>query len=97
MDKIIFVIGTTEELRGVFSRELKYGEKADEYIKDIKIDKTYTTVPIISVAISLDSGTPDKFCFHASPDSIEWLIEKLRASLYKVKMLKNSNKIIKEN
>ena len=80
-------IGTTVELRGIFNREIKSGEKTEEYAKEAKLENDYPIIPIISVAINLDSGTPDRFCFQASPEDIELLIERLRASLLKAKIL----------
>lgn len=80
-------IGTTVELRGIFNRGIYIGEKIDSYIKDVKINKDNPLVPIISISITLDSGTPDRFCFQASPEKVEWLIEELKSALHKSKML----------
>lgn len=85
-------VGTTVELRGVFNQEITYGETVDEYAKEAKIEDKNATVPIVSVAITLDSGTPDRFCFQASPELIEWLIEELKASLHKIRLLENYGK-----
>lgn len=85
-------IGTTVELRGVFNRQLKFGEKADDYMNSVKIYYDNPVTPVITIALTLDSGTPDRFCFQASPERIEWLIEELKASLYKMKILENTYK-----
>jgi len=82
-------IGTTVELRGVFNREIKYGEKIEEYSDILEIEEKNPVIPTISVAISLDSGTPERFCFQDSPENIEWLINKLQAALLKTKKLKD--------
>ena len=81
-------VGTTVELRGVFNREIKYREKVEEYSKEVKLEERCPIVPIISIAITLDSGTPDRFIFQASPEEAEWLIEELKAALHKVKMIR---------
>jgi len=81
-------IGTTIELRGVFNREIKLGENIDSYSKDVEINKENPLIPTISVAITLDSGTPNRFCFQASPEHIEWLINELKAALHKSRILK---------
>src|SRR3989344_3709937 len=73
-------IGTTVELRGVFNREIKYGEKVEDYAKEAKLEEKSPMVPVISIAITLDSGTPSRFIFQASPEETEWLIEELKAS-----------------
>ncbi len=88
-------VGTTVELRGVFNRRIYIGEKIDSYIKDVKINKENPIVPIISIAITLDSGTPDRFCFQTSPGEVEWLIEELKSSLHKSKMLEGEFNIKK--
>jgi len=81
-------IGTTVELRGVFNREIKFGEEIKDYSKDLRINKESSVVPTISVAITLDSGTPNRFCFQDSPENIRWLINKLEAALVKTNKLK---------
>lgn len=82
-------IGTTVELRGVYNREIRYGENTEEYEKEVKLEEKGATIPVISVAITFDSGFPDRVCFQATQDSIIWLIEELKAALHKVKMLEN--------
>ncbi len=82
-------IGTTVELRGVFNREIRYGENAEEYEEEVELEEKSATVPVISVAITFDSGYPDRVCFQATQDSTRWLIEELKAALHKVKMLEN--------
>ena len=81
-------VGTTVELRGVFNREIKIEEDIELYKKDIQIDKETPIIPIISVSLSVDSGTPDKFYFQASQEAVEKLIKNLKAALHKSKMLK---------
>ena len=73
-------IGTTVELRGVFNHE----DKSDK----VKINEDNPIIPTISVAITLDSGIPDRFCFQVSPEHLEWLIEKLKVALQESKILK---------
>jgi|SRR3989338_9154803 len=83
---------TTIELRAVFNREIKGKEKVEEYAKEAQLEKDCPAIPIISIAITLDSGTPDRFCFQTSPEDIELLIERLKASLLKTKMLEEHYK-----
>ncbi len=81
-------IGTTVELRGVFSREIKFKEKIENYSKEVEINEESPIIPTISVALTLDSGSPKRFCFQVSPENTEWLIEELKAALHKSNMLK---------
>src|SRR3989338_5408287 len=83
---------TNIELREVFNREIKGKEKVEEYAKEAQLEKDCPAIPIISIAITLDSGTPDRFCFQTSPEDIELLIERLKASLLKTKMLEEHYK-----
>lgn len=85
--------GTTVEMRGVFSRELEYGESLDHYSKEVRVEEGTPLVPVVSVSIKLTSGTPDRICFQASPEIIEWLIEELRASLHKLSLIKKLSRI----
>lgn len=78
--------GSTVELRGVFNREMRKGEKIEGYSKDVGFDSE-KLVPVISISITLDSGDPNRFVFQGSPDDIESLIERLKAALHKSKML----------
>ncbi len=80
-------IGTTVELRGIFNREIEIEEDFESYEKDIQIDKETPIIPIISVSLSVDSGTPSEFHFQASQENIENLIKELRTALHKAKML----------
>lgn len=80
-------IGTTVELRGVFDEEIQFGEAVESYATRVQLDETCPVLPITSVALTFDSGDPDRFCFQASPDYVRWLIEELRAALHKMKML----------
>jgi len=83
-------IGTTAELRGVYTRELEFGEEADSVAQETRLDKGKPFVPVISVALTLDSGIPDRFVFQASPECIEWLIEELRLALHKVLVIQKT-------
>ncbi len=85
-------MGTTVELRAVFNREIEGNEKVEEYKKEVKLDKNYPVIPIISIAITLDSGTPSRFVFQASPEGVEKFIERLKASLLKATLLKEHYK-----
>lgn len=76
---------TTVDLRGIFNKELGLGDDLDLYFKEVKVEGK--PCPIISVAISLDSGTPDKFYFQASPESINHLINELKAAVYNSEIL----------
>jgi len=80
-------VGTTVDLRAVFNDEIGFGESVESYTTRVKLDKETPLMPIVSVALTLDSGHPDRFCFQASPKYISWLIEELRAALHKVTML----------
>ena len=85
-------IGTTVELRGVYNREIDFGEKVEDYKKSSKIYSDNPIVPVITIALSLDSGTPNRFCFQSSPQRIVWLIEELKAAIYKLELLEKSYK-----
>ena len=91
-------IGTTAELRGVFKRELRMGEKADTVAEEACLDKNQPLTPVISVALSVDAGIPDRFCFQASPKEISWLIEELRFAIHKARVIEktfSSQKLLK--
>jgi len=77
-------IGTTVELRGVFKRELRFGETA-EALKDET--KAADVQPVISVTITVDSGSPERFSFQSDPEAIAYLVEKLRFALFQCNSL----------
>lgn len=80
-------VGTTVGFRGVFNREIRFGEIIEDYSKEVNINEENPLIPTISVALTLDSGSPNRFIFQISPKNTEWLIEELKAALYKVKIL----------
>lgn len=86
-------IGTTVGLRGVFNREIKFGETVDKYSKEVEINDESPLVPTITMSITLDSGTPNRFVFQISPRNAEWLNEELKAALHKTKLLKEKYNI----
>ncbi len=88
-------VGATVELRGVFNREIEIEEDLESYKKDIQIDKETPLIPIISVSLSVDSGTPNEFHFQASQENIENLIKELKTALHKSKMLEEKFNINK--
>lgn len=85
-------IGTTVELRGIFNKEIEFSEESESYIKEVEINKEKSIVPTITMALTLDSGTPSRFCFQLSPERANWLIEELKAALHKAKLLEESYK-----
>jgi len=76
---------TTVDLRGSFNKEFEIGEEIEKYKRELEIEKKM--YPIISVNISLDAGTPDNFCFQASPDSIKLFINELQSALHRSEVL----------
>lgn len=80
-------MGTTVELRGVFDCEIEGDEKLEEYTQRVTLEKDCPIVSVISIAITLNSGTPDRFVFQASPEEVKLMIERLKASLHKAQML----------
>jgi hypothetical protein len=88
----IKAVGTTVELRGVFNHEIEMGQTLSDYKKDLEITKEKPIIPLITVALTLDSGSPDRFVFQATTDRIDWLINELNASLLKIKLLEEGYK-----
>lgn len=76
-------IGTSVELRGVLKEEYEWGKPVEEY--DPKIEGL---IPVVSVAIKVDSGTPDRFVFQAASDEILFMINELQSALKSVLALK---------
>jgi hypothetical protein len=66
---------TTVELRGVFKKDYKWGKDLDAFIPEIA-----DVVPVVSVAISVDSGATKRFTFQATPAELEYLIKELQAA-----------------
>lgn len=68
--------GTTVELRGVFEERYKYGRSVEEYAP-----KLTGMAPIISVAITVDSGPLKTLAFQGASQEIGYLIAELQAAL----------------
>lgn len=79
--------GTTVEVRGVFKRELRLGEKSDDFSN---CARPFDLEPITSVAISLDSGTPDEFYFQSDPKTLAAFVEKLKFALVQSQFMSNA-------
>ena len=66
---------TTFELRGVLKDRYKWGTDVEQFEAEI-----LSMRPIVSVAISVDSGVNKVFTFQATPDELDYLISELRAA-----------------
>ncbi len=73
---VLSSMSSTVEIRGVFEERFELGADVSAY-KPKLIDVT----PMISVAISLDSGTPSAFTFQASPRNLKYLIGELQVAI----------------
>lgn len=68
--------GTTVELRGVFGKAYEWGNDLGDYVPEL-----VTAVPVISVRIGLDSGTPRQIVFQATPENMKLLVTSFQAAL----------------
>lgn len=82
--------GTTVELRGIFEKELMFAERASDFTAEAAPSGEEPPVPIVSIAVSLDAGTPDTFFFQADVDALEFLVQKLQFALLQAKSLQES-------
>lgn len=76
--------GTTVEIRGVFERQLRLGEKALD-LSSMADPIDHQTV--VSVTIFLDIGAPDFFSFQSDPKALQYLVEKLQFALMQAEAL----------
>ena len=76
--------GTTAELRAVFDSEYDESQEVDDYSP-----KLLSTVPIISVHIGVDTGTPEDFFFQATASELELLVKELQAALKEARILQD--------
>ncbi len=85
--------GTTVELRAIIEDTFRVGMSADEYEPEIT-----GLVPVVSVRLTTDTGLADEFCFQASAEEFDVLIEALKAAqkdLKKIELRANSSSPIK--
>jgi hypothetical protein len=68
--------GVTVELRAVTDKHFQWGDDVSQFDPTI-----VETIPVISVLLGLDSGTPDSVTFQASPAICRDLISELEAAL----------------
>lgn len=81
--------GTTVELRAITEDKFRVGMSADEYEPEIT-----GLVAVVSVRLTTDSGLADEFCFQASAEEFDVLIEALKATqkdLKKIELRANSS------
>lgn len=83
---------TTVELRGVFERDIEAGESADDLKGQIGLYANLKVVPVISIALTMDSGTPKRLCFQSSIENLELLIEELKFAREKSLVLERAFK-----
>lgn len=81
--------GTTVAMRGVFDKELMFGERADEFAGEVRPSGEDPAVPVVSIAFSVDVGTPDTFFFQTDLEALEFLVEKLKFALLQAKSLQD--------
>ena len=67
--------GTTVELRAIQKSRYRIGTNVENYQP-----KLTGVVPIVSVFVRLDSGTPSSFVFQAPADDLTYFIDVLRAA-----------------
>ncbi len=68
-------VGTTVELKGVRTENFHWGDSIDTYTPNFS-----GVVPIVSAAIVLDSGTPDRFTFQMTSRNLEDVLDSLQAA-----------------
>lgn len=78
-------IGTTVELRGIFEGGHTFRTPVAEYTPRLK-----GITSIVSVAISLDMGSPSQFGFQATPNDLDLLIGALESAKKEVTTLRES-------
>lgn len=67
--------GTTVELRGIFREPYRWGSALSKYEPEV-----IGVVPVISVHIRLDAGTPNEIWFQATPEELDYLISEFQAA-----------------
>lgn len=76
--------GTTVELRGVFEEPYDWGKPLDEYTPQLN-----DVVPVVSIHLAMNGGSPDEIWFQASPEELDLLINKLQGAKKAVDVLKS--------
>lgn len=66
---------TTVEIRGVLKKQYAWGCSIDDFEPEID-----SLVPVISIAIGVDSGLVQQFTFQTTPQNLQYLIDELRAA-----------------
>lgn len=69
-------ISSTVELRAILEKEYEKGTDVSNYEPVIA-----RTIPIVSVAINVDSGMLKRFMFQARPKDLEYVIRELQAAV----------------
>jgi len=82
-------INTSIELRGIYEEELKYGEHLVIPIDDLT--PSIGVIPIVSISIAMDSGTPKRIGFQIDSPRLEYLIQKLRLALTRSRELEKNH------
>jgi hypothetical protein len=80
-------VTATVEVRAVLEKRFEPGTDVSDYQP-----KVVRAVPVISIAISADSGNPGTFTIQADPQGVQLFIDELEAALKTVHAIKNSIK-----